>query len=287
MSAPETRNHPASPVRPPHGLGFSTLGFLYERSLEDTLATIAAAGYREVEIPPVEPHLLATSASDQQLRRLRHVLDDLGLVCRSVNPLDLNLVSPNTEIREFALRHYRAGIRLAEALGADILNIVPGRVSPLRPMPHDDVMGLLERQIATLLDDVRRAGLTMTMETAPFGFVESTQAVVSVVRKINDPAFGVALDCANVYFIGEDPAAAVAAAGPELRFVHVSDTTRAHWGHNAIGTGEIDFAAFHAALDQAGYAGPVLYELISRESPTDRIADERRKLEAFGWRWQA
>jgi sugar phosphate isomerase/epimerase len=262
-------------------VGITTFGFLFRTTLAQALETIAEAGYRDVEISLVEPHL-STDPSHADRRKLSALLASLGLRCTSLNPPELNLVSPNPEIRELALREYRASIRLCHDLGAPVQMVIPGRRNALIPMPLPDATSLLEQQLAVLLEDAHATGVTLAVETVPFGFIETTAEVADVVRKFSDGLLGIAVDCANTYG-REDIAEGVRLAGSDLCMAQFSDTWTSRWAHTSIGRGEVDFDAFRQALTEVGFGGPCIYELVDGEDPAPRIADDLRTLESAGW----
>jgi sugar phosphate isomerase/epimerase len=266
---------------PPFRVGITTFGFLFRTSLPEALETIASAGYRDVEIADVAPHL-PTDASHAERREVRVLLDRLGLRCTSLNPPELNLISPNREIRELALREYRASIRLCYDLGAPVQMVIAGRRNALVPMPPDEAIALAEEQLAALLADAHDTGVTLAVETVPFGFIETTAEVAELVRKFDDGLLGIAVDCANT-FGREDIADGVRLAGPDLRMAQFSDTWKARWAHTSVGRGEVDFDAFRRALDEIGFRGPCIYELVDGEDPAPRIAGDLRTLQDAGW----
>jgi sugar phosphate isomerase/epimerase len=63
----------------------------------------------------------------------------------------------------------------------------------------------------------------------------------------------------------------------------VSDTWASRWAHTSIGRGEVDFAAFTAALRDAGFTGTTVYELVDGEDPEPRLAADLSALRAAGW----
>jgi len=259
----------------------TNFGFLYRRTLESSLESIARAGYQLVEITPAPPQVLVTELDRAGRMRLRKLLDDLGLSCVSVNGTELNLISPNREIRDLSLRHYRACIVLAGDLGAGTVVIIPGRQSALIPMPKDQAWNLAVEQVGLLAKDAREHGVELAVETVPFGFAETTGEVVALARAVADDRVGITLDVANV-FGQEDVPQAVTATGGFLKLAHLSDTWRGRWAHTSIGRGEVDFREFIAALDSSGFAGPCIYELVDGEDPEPRLVGDLEKLEQFG-----
>jgi sugar phosphate isomerase/epimerase len=262
-------------------IGMTTFGYLYHESLESSLESIAQAGFVLVEIAPVPPHLFVASLDREQRTRLRRRLVDNGLTCVSVNPVELNLISTNPDLREVALRHYQASILLARDLGAQIVVVIPGRQSPLIPMPRDAAVRLVLEQLSRLVKDAHEHRVDLAIETVPFGFVESTDEVASLVHQIGDERVGIALDVANI-FSKEDVPLAVARAAPSLMIAHLSDTWRNRWAHTAIGVGEVNFAEYVGALEESGFEGPCIYELVDGKDPGLRIAGDLASLKKLG-----
>jgi sugar phosphate isomerase/epimerase len=91
-----------------------------------------------------------------------------------------------------------------------------------------------------------------------------------------------AYDVANA-LAQEDPAEGVKRAAPYVAIAHVSDTWASRWAHTSIGRGEVDFAAFAAALRDIGFQGSTVYELVDGDDPAPRLAADLAALRAAGW----
>ena len=133
-------------------------------------------------------------------------------------------------------------------------------------------------------------GVTLAIETGPetadvlYGFIQDTEGGV-----------GVNLDPANFVMVtGQDPVAAVKLLGKHIVHTHVKDGVMLRrtdpkiiYDHFAtggiealnvadffkevpVGTGDVDFPAYIAALKEAGYDG---YLTIERETGADPEAD--------------
>jgi sugar phosphate isomerase/epimerase len=262
-------------------VGITTYGYMYSASLESSLESIAAAGFKSVEIAPAPPHLLLADPDREQRRQLSRLLERLGLRCVSINPPELNLISANPDLREVAFRYYREGVLLAHELGATIVVVIPGRQSQLIPMPLDAAIKLFLDQLSQLVKVAHEFRVDLAVETVPFGFAESTAEVVSLVHEIGDERVGVALDVANI-FGREDVPRAVELAARSLKIAHLSDTWRNRWAHTAIGAAEVDFGEFVRALDHSGFQGPCIYELVDGRDPRPRIAKDLARLRELG-----
>jgi sugar phosphate isomerase/epimerase len=290
MTAATSRKRPALRDKPgasatrtkPLRVGMTTYGYLFQATLESCLESIARAGYKLVEIAPVSPHLPVGGFDWLQRKRLKRLLDDQGLTCVSINPAELNLFSPNADLREVALRQYRQSIALAHDLGAPIVNVVPGRAGVLISMPARDARELALQQLPLLLKDAHEYGVSLALETVPFGLIRLAAELAALVRAIGDKRLGICVDVANIHG-HEDVRKTVSSAGPLLMMAHLSDTWRHRFAHTSLGRGEVDFAGYLAALREQKFHGPCVYELVDGEDPDPRIGADLVTLKKWGW----
>jgi sugar phosphate isomerase/epimerase len=265
-------------------LAGSTFGYLQHRSLSEALDDLAAHGLDQVELTPMPPHLHPPGFGAYDRRALRRRLDRLGLRCLSVNPgfVDINVISTNPDFRELSLRQIEEGIGLAHDLEARFHVVVPGRRHALSPAPAADARAVLLDGLARVLRVAERAGVVLALENSPYGFLGKADDLVGISDEVGDPGLRLCYDVANA-LAQEDPAGGVRLIGPRLGLAHVSDTPRAPWRHTSPGRGEVDFAAFAAALAGVGYAEATVYELVDEEDPGPRLADDLAALRTHGF----
>jgi sugar phosphate isomerase/epimerase len=144
-------------------------------------------------------------------------------------------------------------------------------------LPHDradpDYAKLSNRlvQIADLFADY---GLTCCLETGQ----EDASALRGFVEGLERTNVRVNFDPANLILYDKgDPIAGLRTLLPHLASCHIKDATRTltpgTWGTEVVvGTGEVDWPAFFAVLDQAGFTGTLAIE---REAGDDRVSDIR------------
>src|SRR5664279_2714831 len=179
-------------------LGGTNFGYLNSSSLDDALAHIAGCGMRVVELGLAAPHFDLTTATRDDVKALRATLDRLELDCCSVNAAELNLISQNVGVARLAVTQYARLIEVAAELGVDTAVIVPGRQHPLRPCPADLAFDNFRSQLATLLRCAEKHGVTIALETVPFGFLERADELCDFVIETNHPLLAMVVDCANV-----------------------------------------------------------------------------------------
>lgn len=258
-----------------------SFGWMHRAPLATALETLAAYGFRSVEVTTSPPHLYAPEADAAELTATLARLD-LALV--SVNPsfVDVNLISTNPGVRDASVAQMLAEIDLVADCGGAYVVIMPGHRHALAPAPDRRCAELFDDALATLLPRARARGITLALENSPYGYLGSSADMLDVVRRWDDPHFKITYDVANALAI-EDPAAGVRAVGAHLAIAHVSDTWTDRWAHTSPGRGEVDFAAFAAALDAIGFTGPTVYELVDGEPVEPRLDRDLAALRAAGW----
>jgi sugar phosphate isomerase/epimerase len=262
-----------------------TFGWLHRAPLADALRELSAHGIRQVELTTAPPHLFTRHFGSYERKELARLLHRLGLTVVSVNPsfADINLISTNPEIREVSERQLIAEIELAADLHASYLVVIPGRRHALAPAPDAAARAVLDEGLGRLLRRATGLGVTIALENSPYGYLGSSADLLNIVKAWDSPRLRVAYDVANA-LAQEDPAVGVARLGDYLALAHVSDTWRARWAHTSVGRGEVDFAAFAAALAaSAAFTGPTVYELVDGEDPAPRLAADLAALTTAGW----
>jgi hydroxypyruvate isomerase len=153
---------------------------------------------------------------------------------------------------ERARRAFLDGLELAARVRARSLHALVGCVPAGmgRAAASDQAAGMLRE----LVPEARRRGVAVVVEAlnphdAP-GYLTPTPE--DVVRLTGGEA-GLLLDAYHMLRSGRDPAAEARRFRDAIGHVHVADSP----GRGAPGTGELDLPAFLAALEQAGYDGPI------------------------------
>jgi sugar phosphate isomerase/epimerase len=169
---------------------------------------------------------------------------------------------------------------VAEELGLELVTFHAGFL----PHAADDP----ER--ATMLDRLRAIaeayagrGIDVALETGQ----ESAETLLDVLAAIGSEHVGVNFDPANMILYGMgDPVDAVRKLGPNIRQVHIKDAvatdTPGTWGREVpVGTGDVDWPVFLAAVDEVAPDVPLVIE---REAGEQRATDVRtavRQLEQW------
>ncbi len=160
--------------------------------------------------------------------------------------------------RRRALETMKRQVADAARLGATYCYVVPGQ---------DAAEAGLARfaETCTLLAD-HAAGrmVRLCVEHFPGKALPDVRAVLSWLERAGHPNLALLLDVGHCQISGEDPVAAIRAAGPRLGYVHFDDNDGVrdcHWPLLAGRLTEEKLAAIVAALVGGGYEGAVALEL--------------------------
>jgi L-ribulose-5-phosphate 3-epimerase len=144
------------------------------------------------------------------------------------------------------------------ALGLKDLTLHAGFI----PEPDDPGRKAMIDTLARAGQLAAEKGITLAFETGQ----ETAELLRRTLDDLKSPNLKVNFDPANMilYDMG-DPIRAVEILGPDIRSVHVKDARRTkvpgQWGAEVpLGEGEVNIPGFLRALQQVGYAGPLIVE---------------------------
>lgn len=247
-------------------LGGSTFSFMWREPALESMRRMGDIALNDFDVLLAPGHLWL-DLDAQGRRDLRATLEREGLRLDSVNlpALDLNLASPLSDVRDYAVVTYYRAIELAADLNARAVVVVPGRVSTLLPPPREptiagltDAMGALAARAFTLERE-------LFVELHPQTPLPRTDQLAAWVSALGSSNVSIAYDVANAVFYGEDPAGAIARHGALIGQYHLSDTTPAAWRHDPLGKGSVPFREILAAIDTCGFGGTAVLEIVSEE----------------------
>lgn len=271
-------------TRSPLALGGTTYSWLHQACMHDAIEQLATAGFRRIEITTAAPHLQASGFGKYERHELRRLLAARGLTVTSTNPgfLDINLISPSNDFRQASVNALLGELELAHDLEAPIVILMPGRRHALSPAPDDACRWWLDQALELLLDRAGKLGVTIALETNPYGYLGDARQLSELVDHVGAPNLAIAYDVANT-INQEDPWDGVHTAGHRIRIAHMSDTWRHKWAHTSPGRGEVDFERFAQALRSIQFDGITIFELIDLEPPLPRLHDDIATFDKLGW----
>lgn len=186
---------------------------------------------------------------------------------------DVNICSLNDAVYQAAKRDTVRSVELADALDARLVNLHPG-IHAYFPMSRIADMKAREVEvIRAACEQAEAKGILVTIENlidtnSHFEDTWTLDGLFETVAAVDHPLLGYCLDTGHAHQAGVDVATAVSrlAAGPSRRLrslvhLHAHDN---HGGpideHLPVGDGTIDWPAVARALQEAGFAGDVVFE---------------------------
>lgn len=263
----------------------NTYSYTLDFPVEDCLRRLAAQGFREFELMMYPGHLWPAHTDPAQRRQLRDFMAGQGLHVRTLNMpnVDLNIAAATLEMRQMTLGILRGVVELAGDLGAEGVVIGTGKANPLFPMERQLMVAHFYQALDELVPLAQEQSTAIFVENMPFGFLPRIDEMLQAIEAYGDPRVGVVYDVANGHFMQEDPCAGLRTCASRLRAVHLSDTTQAVYKHDAVGLGTVDFGPLPAVLEEIGFQGRPVLEIIDR-NPDDAIAASVRALQHLGWK---
>lgn len=249
-------------------IGYSTNAFV-KVTLFEAVEKIAHLGFRGLEIMCDRPHLYPPDYGEEELARLKGLIDEGGLKVTNLNSFTLfavgdtylpSWIEPQEERREIRIQHTLECLKLADFFGCKNISVPPG--GPLGDMAREEAMSLfhegLER-VAPLAEDL---GIKILVEPEPDLLMENTREFKEFIREVKSPAIGLNFDIGHFFCAGEDPGAAFKELFEWIGHVHLEDiaATRVH-NHLILGHGAIHLLEVFKTMIRLGYQGDVSLEL--------------------------
>lgn len=260
--------------------GGSTFSFMWSESALSALSKMRALDLNDFDVIMVPGHLWHDDLSAKQRSALAAQLRADGTRIESLNlpALDLNLASCQPEVRTYAVDLYTRTLQLSAELGARAVVVVPGRVSALFPPMQADSEGWLRDGLQQLLKEAERLDQILYVESHPQTPIPTVDRIERFFSRMDHKRLKVAYDVSNAEFVSENQVDAIRRLAPRLGQVHLSDGTPSTWRHDRIGRGTVRFPEILGALDDVGFNGIRVLEIIS-STPLD---DLRASLTALG-----
>jgi sugar phosphate isomerase/epimerase len=271
-------------------LGFFT-ACLRNEPLADTITWAAATGFDTLEIAcwPID-NTRDYSGSQLDVAQLSQSYADEVLELFAVQNMTIscltycdNNLDRDLEKREAHLQHLRKVIDAAAMLQVDTVCTFIGRDEY---QPISENIKLAGRVLQPILDHAAEKNIRVCVENCPMpnwqyeGLVgnvaHSPDVWDGLFEALPYENFGLNLDPSHLHWLGINPAQAAREYGAKLFFAHAKDTEvmpdqvyrrgimdpqhGGWWRYRMPGLGEIDFAAFMAALQEGGYTGPLSIE---------------------------
>ncbi|SAK95370.1 fructoselysine 3-epimerase [Caballeronia temeraria] len=262
--------------------GGSTFSFMWESDALSCMRSMRALGLNDFDVIMVPGHLWHDELSSAQRASLAATLkqEDIRVESMNLPALDHNLASRVPEARTYSIELFKRAMQLGADLGARAVVAVPGRVSSLFPPPQVETEKLLADSLEQLLAVADALDLTVLIESHPQTPIPTVDKIESFLTRLDHPRLKVAYDVSNAEFVAEDQVDAIRRLAPRIGQIHLSDGTRTRWRHDRVGLGSVRFGDIMKVLDEVGFQGTRVLEIIS-PTPIEDIKASLASLNAY------
>ena len=249
-------------------IGYSTNAFV-KFSVYEAVEKIGLLGFGGVEIMCDRPHLYPPDYGEENLTRLKTLIDDQGLKVTNLNSFTLfavgdtylpSWIEPREERREIRIQHTLQCLKVADFFGCKNISVPPG--GPVGEISREKAMTLFHRGLERVAPLAQELDIKILVEPEPDLLMENTREFKEFIVDVKSPAIGVNFDIGHFFCAGEDPSAAFEELFEWTGHVHLEDiaSNRAH-NHLVLGHGAIQFQEVFKTMINLGYEGDVSLEL--------------------------
>ncbi len=242
----------------------STFPFLYSHDGLGAMKHLRTLGYDKFEMMIFPPHCWPRELSVAERKEYKAWLNgEGGKITSFCYPLlDNNPNGVDRLMRAYTLDRYREAIDLAAEWECPYVVAIPGPVNSLINPPHEWMLNWFVEGMKQLVDYAKGTGVQLLLENVPFTYLPTAKDMKETAELIG-PEVGVNFDVGNSAFIKEDPAEAIRMLGDLLKNVHISDSGYEEFVHARLGTGIVEPGPAAAALQEIGYSGVTVLEIIT------------------------
>ena len=235
--------------RPQLGVCTWTFGDL---SLPEIAAFLAELDFDGVE--------LAGDLSRYTAREAGQILQDHGLTVFSLTPQNVDLAHPDTAVRQQALDYYGRLLDFAAELGNPLVSVhgYVGRVRPLTTLAEE--RELLVTAVRQISRQARQRGLRLVFEVLnryETHLINTGDDALQFLDEVGEDNVAILLDAFHMNIEEQDMSGVMRRVGDKLGLYHMADSNR-----QAIGRGHIKLGDHLWALEDIGYAGPIIFECL-------------------------
>lgn len=219
------------------------------------LGRLGAAGCGGIELSgePARPDRAALAAA----------LDEAGMQATGITAIcpapthERDLAHPDAGARRRAVEYYRGCVDLAREVGAPTVGLIPAAIGRVDGSVADswDVAVDGAREVAEYAGEHGVGVGVEAVNRYETFLVNTAEQALAFAADIGTDNAGVILDAFHMQLEEQDSVAAVAAAAPRLRALHLADSNRL-----GLGRGQLDIAPLVSAARDAGYDGPLVFE---------------------------
>lgn len=241
-------------------------GTFFQTNLLNHLDRIHEIGYDTLEIWCYEPHFYYQS--QDYVQRVKMELEQRKISIHSLHATFhglLDLSGSDDCDRTHALETVKKQAGIASYLGAQILIVHPGGKNV--PMSEREIrIGYFLEALNQLIPVCQRLGLKIAVENmGPDYLGDKIEEIDRILNNYENDLVGICLDTSHAHLTG-DLFNYLDYLGERIITFHISDNNGLHDDHLPPGRGQIDWPKFLKGVEKIGYKGPLVMEILDKES---------------------
>jgi sugar phosphate isomerase/epimerase len=260
-------------------------------SLAETLDAVAAHSIRCVQFDMACAGLpsMPDRIESAQSANIRRELSVRGITMAALSGT-FNMIHPDIQQRREGMRRLRTLAGACRALGTDVITLSTGTRDPdnmWRAHPDNATPEAWRDLVAAMAEAAQIADeyqVTLAFEPEVNNVVDSAAKARRLLDTIDSPFLKVLIDGANVFHAGELPRMrailedAITLLGDDIALAHAKDlSSDGDAGHEAAGTGLLDYDWYIALLRAAGYGGPLILHSLAEQQVAGCVAFLQKK----------
>ena len=206
-----------------------------------------------------------------------------------------NMIHPDPAVRAAGLEKLAAVIASAPRIGAKVVSLCTGTRNPASMWRHHpdnaspeawrDLLASMETALAVAAEH----GVMLAVEPEVSNVMSSPRKARRLLDEMQSPHLGIIMDGANVFPAGtldrqhEILDEAFALLGDDIVLAHAKDISRdGEAGHEAAGTGLLDYGYYVKLLEQSAYRGPLVAHSLTEAQAPQVVAFLHSVIDAMG-----
>ncbi len=241
-------------------------GIFYETNLLSHLDRIQEIGYETLEVWCYEPHFFYQS--DDYVGTVKEDLFQRNIKVHSLHVSFhglMDLSGADSCDRVHALETVKKQAQITSYLGGKIIVVHPGYIN-VPAGERSNRIGYFLEAIEKLLPLCRQLGLQVAVENMGPGYLgDEFDEIHAILMNFNEVEVGLCLDTSHAHLTG-DLFRYLECLGNRIITFHLSDNNGINDDHLPPGAGRIDWRKFIEKVREINYRGPLMLEILDRES---------------------
>ena len=264
------------------------------KSVEEVLDAVISHSISGIQFNTICAGLsdMPDELDDATISRVRTAMQERNLAMMSLSGT-YNMIHPDVSEREIGLRRLGVLMAASHSLGTNVITLCSGTrntESMWRPHPDNhlpDAWSDVVTEMAKAAEMAEKHNVIIAFEPEVANVIDSAPKARKLLDEIGSQSLKVVFDGANIHQKGQLPnqhrtiTEGVQLLAGDIAIAHAKDLDRdGEAGHLAAGTGLLDYDHYLAALQAAGFDGPMILHGLSEEQVPSCVMFLQEKLRA-------